>query len=140
MLTRQNKEEHDITLLEQDWKERAKDLGFDAQAFMQNRNQVQSLSWFSAIKDKLMALVGKQSKDKSPSEMDAAIACVHVATETLSQRTSMFSARGLAFEAMKHSLVYPKAVSKESINDAIQHEIKNQSLYEARCPETGQRF
>lgn len=140
LLTRQNKEEHDITLLEQDWKERAIDLGFDAKAFMQNRNQVQSLSWFSAIKDKLMALVGKQSKDKNPSEMDVAIACVHVATETLSQRTSMFSARSLSFEAMKHSLAYPKAVSKESINHAIQREIKNNSLYEARCQETGQRF
>ncbi|PWY53879.1 conjugal transfer protein TraI [Legionella qingyii] len=140
LLTRKNKEECDITVLEKDWKERAKDLGFDAQAFMQNRNQVQPISWFSAIKDKLMALVGKQTQGKSPSEKEAAIACIQVATETLSQRTSIFSERGLAFEAMKHSLVYPKAVSKESINDAIQHEIKNQSLYQARCQETGQRF
>lgn len=140
LLTRKNKEEYDITVLEKDWKERAKDLGFDAQAFMQNRNQIQSISWFSAIKDKLMALVGKQTQGKSPSEKEAAIACIQVATETLSQRTSMFSERILAFEAMKHSLVYSKAVSKESINDAIQHEIKNQSLYEARCQETGQRF
>ncbi|HHF7365611.1 TPA: MobF family relaxase [Legionella bozemanae] len=140
LLTRKNKEEHDITVLETDWQERTKGLGFDAHAFMQNRNQLQPISWFSAIKDKLMALVGTQSKDKNPSEIDAAIACVQVATETLSQRTSIFSERGLAFEAMKHSLAYPKAVSQQSINDAIQHEIKNQSLYEARCQETGQRF
>ncbi|HHT0594798.1 TPA: MobF family relaxase [Legionella anisa] len=140
LLTRKNKEEHDITILEKDWKERAKDLGFDPHDFMQNRNQPQPISWFSIIKDKLVALVGKQCQDKSPSEMDAAIACVQVATETLSQRTSMFSARALVFEAMKHSLVYPKAVSQQFIGEAIQQEIKNQSLYEAQCQMTGQRF
>ncbi|HAT3977572.1 TPA: conjugative relaxase [Legionella pneumophila] len=140
VLTRNNKEEHDINLLTEDWKQRARDLEFDAQAFMQHRDKPQSISWFSEIKDKLLALVSKYKKDFSHSEIDAARACVQVAIETLSQRTSIFSERMLAQEAMKHSLIYPKAVSQQSIIESIRQEIKRQTLYETRCQESGESF
>ncbi|HEH5946761.1 TPA: AAA family ATPase, partial [Legionella pneumophila] len=140
VLTRKNKEEHDINLLTEDWKQRAKDIGFDAQAFMQHRDKSQSISWLSGVKDRLLALVNKYKKDSSPSEIEAAHACVVVAIETLSQRTSIFSERMLTQEAMKHSLIYPKAVSRQSIIESIQQEIKSQTLYEARCFDRGERL
>ncbi|MDF1931850.1 AAA family ATPase [Legionella pneumophila] len=87
-----------------------------------------------------MALVNKYKKDSSPSEIEAAHACVVVAIETLSQRTSIFSERMLTQEAMKHSLIYPKAVSRQSIIESIQQEIKSQTLYEARCFDRGERL
>jgi ATP-dependent exoDNAse (exonuclease V) alpha subunit len=39
---------------------------------------------------------------------------------------------------MKHSLICPEVISQKTIVEAIQQERQNQSLYEARCPETGQ--
>jgi conjugative transfer relaxase protein TraI len=138
LLTRHNKEEQAIEFLEEDWKQRAQELGFDAKAFMQNRHQLQTPTWFLGIKEKLAALVRKIKQNKDPSEMDGARACIHVATETLSQRTAVFSERVLLTEAMKHSLIYPEVISQKTIIEAIQQERKNQSLYEARCPDTGQ--
>ncbi|MFO2835452.1 conjugal transfer protein TraI, partial [Legionella pneumophila serogroup 1] len=129
-----------INLLTEDWKQRAKDIGFDSQAFMQHRDKSQSISWLSGVKDRLLALVNKYKKDSSPSEIEAAHACVVVAIETLSQRTSIFSERMLTQEAMKQSLIYPKAVSRQSIIESIQQEIKSQTLYEARCFDRGERL
>jgi ATP-dependent exoDNAse (exonuclease V) alpha subunit len=140
LLTRHNKEEQDISVLMEDWEQRAKDLRFDAQDFMKNRNKQPSASWFLDIKDKLISLVSAHKKDVNTSEIDVAHACVQVATETLSQRTAIFSERTLAQEAMKHSLVYPQVVSKKSIVEVIQQEIKNQNLYESVHQESEQRM
>ncbi|HAU1150812.1 TPA: conjugative relaxase [Legionella pneumophila] len=138
MLTRHNKEEQAIELLEEDWKQRAQELGFDAKAFIQNRHQLRSPSWFLDVKEKLLALVRKNKQNQSSSEMDAARACVQVSIETLSQRTSVFTERELLTQVMKHSLVYPEVITQKTMIAAIQEERKSQSLYEVRCQETGQ--
>ncbi|STX81701.1 conjugative transfer protein TraI [Legionella busanensis] len=139
LLTRNTKEEHDLELLVKDWQQRANDLGFDAKIFMQNRDREPPVSWFSGMKDKLISFVNALKKTTKPSELDAAFACLHVATETLSQRTSIFSERVLLTEAMKHSLIYPKAVSQQAIIKAINQQIKEQTFYEARCPDSGEK-
>lgn len=138
LLTRNQKEEKTVAALEEDWRKRAEVLGFDAKAFMQNRHQqVESQSLFSVIKEKLLVLVSQTKQSKIPSEIDAARACVNVATETLSQRTSVFSERTLLAECMKHSLVYPKAIAQPTLIEAIQQQKEAQALYEAKCPDTG---
>ncbi|HAT8643605.1 MobF family relaxase [Legionella pneumophila] len=139
LLTRHGKEEHDLAFLEEDWQQRAKALGFDAHEFIKNRaQQFESNTWLSGIKEKLLSLVRKNTHNKNPTEIDAAHACVQVATETLSQRSSVFSERALLAESMKHSLIYPQSIDKKTIIQAIQHEKRNQTLYESRCPDTQQ--
>ena len=115
-----------------------KALGFDAQEFMQYRQQCESKPWVSVIKEKLLTLVGKNKETKMPSECDAVRACVQVATEALSQRLAVFSERTLLKESMKHSLMVPQAIAKKTLIEAIQHEKRSQTLYEAKCPNTQQ--
>lgn len=138
LITRQNKEEQNLTQLKHTWKERALELGFDAEAFMQNRSQQKetSNSIFTLIKDKLKSLFSLN--DKEPTEEDIAAACVQVAIETLSQRTSVFSDRALKAQSLKHSLIYDAVVSEEAITTAILHEKKTNKLYETYCPDTNQ--
>lgn len=139
LLTRHGKEDKEMDELSKDWQERAKALGFDAHHFINNRHQhIESHNWFSAIKEKLIALVKKNKQLKQPSETGAALACVQVAVETLSQRTAVFSERTLLNEAMKHSLIYPEVITKEALITAIGQEKTNQNLYEAQCPDTRQ--
>ncbi|KTC83702.1 MobF family relaxase [Legionella brunensis] len=137
--TRNYKEEHDLNLLKEDWKKRAKELGFDADSFMKNRAKSQSTSWISGFKERLLEFV-RDSRKLNNSEKDEASSCIKVAIETLSQRTSIFSERLLAQEAMKHSLMSPNAISHQSLVQSIQQEIKNQTLYETTCPESGIRL
>lgn len=145
LLSRQHKEEHSLPLLEKDWKERAEALGFDAKAFMQNREPLEqsssSSSWISSMKEKFLDLMdwfkGKQQIG-SLSETEMANACVQVATEILSQRTAVFTERALLAESMKHSLILPKAISKDILLKAIQEEMQKQAYYETKCTDTGQ--
>lgn len=132
LLTRQGKEEHDLSALKADWHARAEALGFDAKAFIVNREQQTSSNLFSTIKDRLRTLFS--SKNKEPSEQEAANACVQVAIETLSQRTAVFTERALKAESLKHSLVHDKPIAQKAIDEAIFHEKKAQNLYEARDP------
>lgn len=138
LLTRQHKEENSLPLLEKDWHERAKVLGFDAKDFMQNRNALEPSSWLSDMKEKLMGWLKGEQQTESLSEMEMANACVQVATEVLSQRTSVFTERALQAESMKHSLILPKAISQEAIVKAIQEEKGKHAFYEAKCLNTGQ--
>ncbi len=138
LITRQNKEEHNLTQLKHTWKERAFELGFDAEAFMQNRSQQKetSNSVFALIKDKLKSFFSLN--DKEPTEEEIAAACVQVAIETLSQRDSVFSDRALKAQSLKHSLIYDAVVSEEAITHAILHEKKTNQLYETYCADTNQ--
>lgn len=139
LLTRQGKEEQDLTTLKEEWQARAEALGFDAQQFMRNREQEPSTNtFFAAIKEKLRSVFTANDKTKVPSEDAAAKACVQVAIETLSQRTSVFSERSLKAESLKHSLVHDDSISQKAIERALSHEKKLQNLYEARCPESNQ--
>ena len=138
LLTRQNKEEHNIEKLKSNWKERAFILGFDGQAFMQNRLQghgSQDSIWQS-LKDKFKSLFDKDQK--TPDEEEIAQICVQVAIETLSQRTSVFTERALKAQSLKHSLIYQSTVSEKSISTAISHEIKSNQLYKSYCVDTNQ--
>lgn len=139
LLTRQHKEEQDIHVLKQEWQKRADALGFYAQEFSNNRNHhIESNSFFSAIKDKLYALIHQSKKTSSSLKVDAARACVHVAVETLSQRTAVFSERQLLTESMKHSLIAPQSMTQKELLAAIEQENKAQTIYEAKCLETQQ--
>ncbi|STX55807.1 conjugative transfer protein TraI [Legionella beliardensis] len=122
------------------WQARASQLGFDAKAFIERRDKQPAHSFLSDIKEKLLVLVSKLKREAKPSALEAALSCVQVATETLSQRTAIFSERELLTEAMKHSLIYPERVSQQAIIQAIDHEIKCQSFYEARCNDRGERL
>lgn len=139
LITRTGKEEHDLSTLQADWQERSQALDFDAKLFMQNRTLEKiSNNWFSLVKEKLHAIIIQRGKNSLSSENNAALACVQVAIETLSQRTSVFTERALFAEGLKHSLIYDKAIPAQLITDAIQHEKATQSLYAASCPETQQ--
>lgn len=139
LITRQSKEEHDLSTLKHDWQARAQALGFDAHKFMDNRGQqTQPNTLFSSIKDKLRSLVMISSKNQSPSEQEEAAVCVQIAIETLSQRTSVFSERTLKAESMKHSLVCDAPITQNAIVYAISQEKKAQNLYAAKCPDTHQ--
>ncbi len=87
-MSRPKKEEHNLDILQSDWHERAKTLGFDAAQFMANRDQKSPDNLFFIIKNKLLVLF---KNNPEPSEREAATACVKVAIETLSQRASVFS-------------------------------------------------
>lgn len=138
LLTRQGKEEHDLSALKTDWQARAQALDFDAKHFMATRNEQTPSGLFLTIKDKLRTLFKLNNENKEPSELEAASACVQIAIETLSQRTSVFSERALKSESLKHSLVHDKPISQKAIEQALVHEKKAQNLYEGYCPNTHQ--
>lgn len=137
LVTRNEKEEIDYEKMMGDWKARADELGFNAESFMQQRKAMQSKNWFSQLYDKIKSLM-HHSKGDLTDESIAAKACVEVATEILSQRTSVFSERTLTKEAMAHSLGYLKPLSHQAIVEAIAAHKKQQSLYEGRSSESGE--
>ncbi len=140
LMTRSSKEEPGPEILIADWKQRAKDLNFDAQAFMQYGDKITpSQNLGSMIKAKLFALLGRTNLDNI-SEIDAAKACVSVAIEALSQRTSIFTERALLTESLKHSLVHERPISQASISSAIAEEQSQQYLYAALCKTTKETY
>ena len=137
LMTRPGKEEHDIPTLQEDWHERAAALEFKAAQFMQQRDErIPTEGILSNIKSKLRALLNLNSRE--PTEPEAARACVDVAIETLSQRTSVFNERTLKAESMKHSLIHDGVISEKAIVEAIEQEKKTQNLYVAYCDKTKQ--
>lgn len=140
-ITRSGKEEHNIHMLERDWEARAKVHEFDAKYFMLNRGEpLPSDGFLNSIKGKLSDFYSKlKSKEVIPESL-AASACVNVAIETLSQRTSVFSERALFAESLKHSLVHEHAISQEVITSAISKEKASQNLYAAQCTVTKEHY
>lgn len=138
LLTRDAKEEYDINTLKQDWQERSNSLGFDANAFVKNRTQTEPNTLYSSIKEKIKQMLSCNQKELTEEEIAAA--CVFVAIETLSQRTSVFTHRALKAEALKHSLTVETAVSELVIVNAISSQIKQQNLYVAHCARENQTF
>lgn len=138
LLTRQNKEEHNIEKLKNNWKERALTLGFDDQVFMQNllHGHGSQDSIWQSLKDRFKSVFDKDQK--TPNEGEIANICVQVAIETLSQRTSVFTERALKAQSLKHSLIYPNKVSEKAISAAILHEVKSNQLYKSCCADTNQ--
>ena len=127
-ISRAGKEEHDLETLQIDWQARAKALDFDAQKFMIHKN----------APNKLLTIIENLKCQQSPTEFDLAKACVNVAIETLSQRTSVFTERALLAESMKHSLIQEKSISQDLLKAAINQEKIAQNLYAAMCDQTQQ--
>jgi conjugative transfer relaxase protein TraI len=131
LLTREGKEELSLDVLEAEWKARANELGFDAQAFVNQRfDRIESKNWFQTYKDKLFNAF---YKPVAREEQDAREA-VTVAIETLSQKTSVFNERALKAESLKHTLLSERVVTQRAIDTTILNKKNDQSLYEARCP------
>lgn len=136
-ITRSGKEEHNEEMLQADWESRAQSHRFDAKEFMLTRGEVvEKNNWFTNIKGKLQSLLSELNTKESESESNGAGACVHVAIETLSQRTSVFTERSLFAESLKHSLVYDNSISQEAIKTAISKEKTAQNLYASVCTTT----
>lgn len=136
LLTRSLKEEHDITVLKTSWKERANELNFDAASFVRNREE-RTPSFLSQVREKIQRWISFNPSEECD-ELKNARACVHVAIETLSQKTSVFSERALKFESMKHGLVHEKPIREDAVSRAIESEKKKENLYEARSETTNQ--
>ncbi len=117
LLTRPSKEESNLTVLKQSWKERSEAMNFDAQTFAKNLNEPRA--WLDALKERFV----------SKSHLNSAERCVEVAIEVLSQRTSVFTERALKMESMKHSLILPEIISEQSILDEINKAKASQALY-----------
>ncbi|MDQ5883941.1 MAG: hypothetical protein QG556_278, partial [Pseudomonadota bacterium] len=136
LITRNNKEEHDLNDLKKHWKLEAESLGFTEQVFRENQQKAQiQQSTTAKIKEKILGFFHLDNDEKSL-ENNQALECVTVAIEKLSQRTSVFSERTLAFESMKHSLVIDKVVSLEAIRASIQDLKSKDKLYADICPKT----
>ena len=131
VLSRDDKEEMDLKVLEKQWGARATELGFDGQAFVTNRHEHQAKTGlFQAFKEKTFEVFYKPvDRQKQDAQM-----AVTVAIETLSQKTSVFSERELITESLKHTLLSERVVTQAAIHDAIGFKKEAQSLYEARCP------
>ncbi len=137
LITRNNKIDHDLNDLKERWQSQANSLGFTEQVFKDNQQKAQILqSSISKIKEKILAFFNFD--DEKSLENNKASECVNVAIEKLSQRTSVFSERTLAFESMKHSLVIDKPVSLAAIRNNIQELKSKQTLYADTCPKTQQ--
>lgn len=136
LLTRSLKEEHDITILKASWRARANELNFDAASFVMSRGERTS-SFMSQVREKIQRWISFNQIEESD-DLNNARACVHVAIETLSQRTSVFSERALKFESMKHGLVHDKPIREDAITKAIESEKKKENLYEAHSDTTHQ--
>ena len=136
-ITRPQKQRHEYDDLVESWKTKAEALGFNEQVFKENQQKAQiQQSSTAKIKEKILAFFNFD--DEKSLENNKAFECVNVAIEKLSQRTSVFSERTLAFESMKHSLVIDKPVSLEAIRHRIQELKSNQTLYADICPKTQQ--
>lgn len=139
LLTRQGKEEHSLETLREDWQARAIGMGFDAKAFMTNPYcPTAPKSWLTDVKERLLSYFSKPPDEACEAEL--AKACIDVAIETLSQRTSVFNERELKFESLKHSLICDKPISHNAIVQEIKASIESEKLYKADCEDTRQSY
>jgi conjugative transfer relaxase protein TraI len=135
LITRNNKEEHDINVLQDNWKKRADELGFDGEQFVKDALSLQTeKGLFESIKESVFRFFFK----KEDLELIQAHEAVDVAIETVSQKTSVFELRQLKEYALKHTLTGNERISHKAIEEVINEKIKNQSLYVGRDPQTQQ--
>ena len=146
LITRGNKEEHDINVLRADWMKRADALGFDGQQFVKEALTHQNKKGlFESIKETVFSLFYSkgvaaliQEREAIDLEKVKAREAVNVAIETVSQKSSVFELRQLKEYALKHTLTGNEVVSIKAIDGVIHEKIKNQSLYVGREPYTQQ--
>lgn len=135
LLTRDNKEEHDIHVLQESWKKRADELGFDGHQFVMDAlTKEPKKSFLESLKESVFKLF----YNKEELDCIKAREAVEVAIESVSQKSSVFELRQLKEYALKHSLTGDTVVSYDAINDIINQKINNQSLYVGKNPYTDQ--
>lgn len=126
LLTRDNKEEHDIAVLQENWTKRIDELGFDGAQFVKDALiKPEKKGLFESLKE----MVFGQFFKKDDLEMIKAREAVDVAIETVSQKSSVFTLRQLKEYALKHTLTTQQIVNTKTIETVIDEKIKNQSLY-----------
>lgn len=125
-ITRNNKEEHDINVLREDWATRTENLGFDAVQFARDALEAKEPK---GLLDSLKDYVFTKFYPKQDLEQIKAIEAVEVAIEIISQKTSVFEARKLRECALKHTLTSSQIVSFSAIDNVINEKIKSQNLY-----------
>lgn len=140
LLTRPSKEEHDINILRADWNTRANKLGFDAYQFVKNHKEktimLETPGFLESLKSKVFSLF-YEKKDLITLEAKEA---VFVAIELISQKESVFSVRNLKEAALRHTLIGKTNVPIHAIEQCIEQQIDNQTLYEAIDPLTQRRM
>jgi conjugative transfer relaxase protein TraI len=135
IITRDNKEEHDINKLREDWRQRANELGFDGHQFVKDALSLQiKPGILEQVKNTVFGLFYQEKN----SEFYIAREAVDVAIETISQKSSVFELRQLKEHALKHTLVGNEIITHDLIDTAIKSKIQNQSLYQGRDPYTQQ--
>jgi conjugative transfer relaxase protein TraI len=136
LLTRNVKEEHDITVLRADWEKRAEGLGFNAETFIKNHKDAYQKdtapSFFGSLKEKVFDRFFEKDDLVALKAKEA----VSVAIETISQKTSVFEKRELKEAALKHTLAGKTIVSIEAIERSIEQSIKDHAMYQASDPVT----
>lgn len=125
-ITRNNKEEHDIHVLKEDWATRAALLEFDAKKFVENALEIKESK---GLLDSLKDYVYTKFYQKQDLEQIKAFEAVEVAIEVISQKTSVFEARKLRELALKHTLSSSQIVSFAAIDKVINEKIQSQALY-----------
>lgn len=137
VLTRNNKEEHDIAVLKEDWSRRAQALGFEAEKFMQSAlGTGEKKGVFESFK----AFVTTKFFKQEDLSLIKAREAVEVAIETLSHKSSVFGRRTLKEFALKHSLTGESIIGAKDIDNVIDEKIKSQSLYVGRDTHSNQQI
>ncbi|WP_347251918.1 MobF family relaxase [Legionella sp.] len=134
LLTRNQKEEHDIEVLQADWQKRADILGFDAQQFVaEHKTHTQELEhpgFLTTLKEKLFS----RFYEKQDLQVMQAKEAVFVAIEIMAQQESVFSQRKLKEHALRHTLTDKTIIPIAAVDKAIEDAIQNQTLYRATDP------
>ena len=135
LLTRPDKEELDLNILQPKWEKKAAEVSFNAQEFLDSRHEKQR-NIFESLKEKIFA---KFYKTKDLEKLYAEEA-VGVAIERLSQRTSVFTKKQLTTASKKHCLVSETIVNQQAIDLAITAKCEKQQLYVGHCPYTNKEM
>lgn len=129
LLTRNTKEEHDITVLKADWQKRANALGFDAHAFVKEATTPEKPTFLQGIKDTFMKEFYGLTNHSS---LHLAREAVEAGIEIISQKTSVFSRRDLVEHALKHCLLVDNPIKVKDIHAVIDSKIEAQTIYQGK--------
>lgn len=142
LLTRDDKEEHDIAVLQADWMKRIEALGFDGHQFVKDALvNSEKKGLFDTFKEFVFGQFYVKEELEHHKACEVArvtLEAVEVAIETVSQKSSVFTLRQLKEYALKHSLTTHQIVGIDAIDRVINEKIKNQTLYTGIDPQTMQ--
>lgn len=133
--TRAGKLENEITDFKQwqkDIRATCHDMGFDIEKAVKASCQPTEISFAESIKQRVLKhFYGERDMERLNAK-DA----VHVAIESVSQMSAVFSLRDLKKEALKHVIASNYTVDEKTIDRVIEDGIKEEILYKACNPYT----